>query len=251
MQSENSTAYVRSAMLRSKEIVLLGVSAGAQSSWSRTCWFRASWVKRSTEPVEYIVGGLSRVVDPGEFTAEDGCVEEGGLGDSGGGERSRVVDRDAAGCVDDAGPEPDGRTVPLADAPDAHHESQAACDCRSLVGMGHDAGVAQRRTFNGVFAGERRAQQQLSRLGEFQVGIESVGEFRACRRKVPARSRWRPSKRMTTSSSEDRTCPSSRARIRASTAPARDSWCSNPSWPGTKSRVMTRDGLAASRWGCA
>ncbi len=31
--------------------------------------------------------------------------------------------------------------MPLPDAPDAHHESQAACDCPSLVGMGHDAGL--------------------------------------------------------------------------------------------------------------
>ena len=37
--------------------------------------------------------------------------------------------------------------------------------------------------------------------------------------------------------------------MRASTAPARESWCSKPSWPGTNSRVMTRDGSAASRWG--
>ena len=67
--------------------------------------------------------------------------------------------------------------MPLTDAPDAHHESQAACDGSSLVGMGHDAGVAQRRTFNGVFAGECRTQQQLSRLGEFTAGIQPIGEF--------------------------------------------------------------------------
>src|SRR5271166_5150833 len=31
------------------------------------------------EPVEDVVGGLSGVVEPGEFTAEDGCVEQSGL----------------------------------------------------------------------------------------------------------------------------------------------------------------------------
>ena len=31
------------------------------------------------EPVEDIVGGLSGVIEPGEFAAEDGCVEQSGL----------------------------------------------------------------------------------------------------------------------------------------------------------------------------
>ena len=152
--------------------------AGAQRSLEPgELLVKSSLGKALAESVKDIVGRLSGSVDPGEFTAEDGCVEQSGLRHPHCGERSRIVDSDAAGRVDDAGPEPDGRTVPLADAPDAHHESQAACDCPSLVGMGHDARVAQRRTFNGVFAGERRAHQQLSCLGEFQVGIETVGEF--------------------------------------------------------------------------
>ena len=59
----------------------------------------------------------------------------------------------------------------------AHDESQPARGCPRLVGVGHHAGIAQRRTFNGVLAGERRTQQQHSRLGEFPVGIQTIGEF--------------------------------------------------------------------------
>ena len=166
-------------MLRNEEIVLLGVSAGTQMSLELgELLIESSSGEALAESAEDVVGRLSGIVEPGEFTAEDGCVEQSGLRRGPHcGERSGIVDRDAAGCVDDAGPEPDGRTVPLADAPHAHHESQAACDCPSLVGMGHNAGVAQRRTFNGVFAGECRTQQQLSRLGEFPAGFETIGEF--------------------------------------------------------------------------
>src|SRR5271163_4347240 len=124
-----------------------------------------------------MVGRLTDIVYPGEFTAENGCVKQSRLRRTDCGERSRIVDRGMAGCVDDAGPKTDGRKVPFADTPDAHHESQAACNSPSLVGMGHDAGVAQRRTFNGVFAGECRTQQQRSRLGGFPAGIEPIGKF--------------------------------------------------------------------------
>ena len=122
----------------------------------------------------------------------------------------------------------------------------------ALVGVGHHAGVAQRGAFDGVLAGERRAQQQHSRRRRGRVGVQAVGESRACRRKVPIRSRWRASNRVTTSSSDDRTSWSSRARMRASTAPARESWCSKPSCPGTKSRVIDpgpvrRESLRAPR----
>ena len=33
-------------------------------------------MKRLAERLEDVVGGLSGVVEPGEFTAEDGCVEQ-------------------------------------------------------------------------------------------------------------------------------------------------------------------------------
>ena len=65
----------------------------------------------------------------------------------------------------------------LADRPDAHHEAQAARRRAGLVGMGDDARVAQRRTLDGVLAGERRAEQQHSRVREFAIGIEAVGEL--------------------------------------------------------------------------
>ena len=88
-----------------------------------------------------------------------------------------------------------------------------------------------------------------------RAGDSSMSVFRrsasssAWSRNVPTRSRCRPSNRVMTSSSDERTSSSSRARMRFSTAPARESWCSNPSVPGTKSRVMTLDGSAASRCG--
>ena len=74
----------------------------------------------------------------------------------------RVHGGQAARRVDDAGPEPNRRTVPFPDAPHAHDESQAAFGSAGLVRMGHHAGVAQRRPLDGVLAGERRAQQQHS-----------------------------------------------------------------------------------------
>ena len=63
------------------------------------------------------------------------------------------------------------------DTTDAHHESQAARGGSRLVGVRDDTGVAQRRTFNGVLAGECRTQQQHSRFGEFPVRIQTVSEF--------------------------------------------------------------------------
>ena len=67
--------------------------------------------------------------------------------------------------------------VPFPDAPQAHHESQVGCGGSRLVGVGHNAGVAQRRTFNGVLAGECRTQQQHSRLGELVIGVQAIREF--------------------------------------------------------------------------
>ena len=63
------------------------------------------------------------------------------------------------------------------DPPHAHHESQAACRHAGLVGVGHNAGVAQRRPFDGVLAGKGRSQQQYSRIGEMDVGIQAVGQL--------------------------------------------------------------------------
>ena len=62
------------------------------------------------------------------------------------------------------------------------------------------------------------------------VVIQAIGELTGvpcgtCRR----RSRCRPSNRVMTSSNDERTSSSSRARMRFSTAPARESWRSNPS----------------------
>ena len=118
------------------------------------------------ERIEDVVGGLAGIVQPGELTAEHRRVQQRRHDRSDAGERSRIVDRDATRPVDDAGPEPDGRTVPLPDAPHAHHESQAARRGSRLVRVGHHAGVAQGRTLDGVLAGECRPQQQHSRLGE-------------------------------------------------------------------------------------
>ena len=43
--------------------------------------------------------------------------------------------------------------------------------------MRDDAGIAQRRTFDRVLAGECRTEQQHSCFGEFQAGIQTVGEL--------------------------------------------------------------------------
>ena len=106
--------------------------------------------------------------------------------------------------------------MPLPDAPHAHHESQAARGRPRLIRVGHHAGVAQCRRLDSVLAGECRTQQQHSRLAtDLMSGSRRSASSRACRRKVPTRSRCRPSKRVTTSSNDARTSSSSRARMRA------------------------------------
>ena len=69
----------------------------------------------------------------------------------------------------------------LADATDAQHESDSAGINSGLVGVRHDAGVAQRRGFNGVLAGEYRTQQHHSLFGDLGLRIETIGEFRSMR----------------------------------------------------------------------
>jgi hypothetical protein len=46
-----------------------------------------------------------------------------------------------------------------------------------LIGVGHDAGVAQRGAFDGVLARECRTKQQHALIRNLAVGIQSVGEF--------------------------------------------------------------------------
>ena len=86
-------------------------------------------------------------------------------------------------------------------------------------------------------------------FGQFAVGIQAIGEFTGVPAEGADQISVTPVEAVTTSSNDERTSSSSRARMRLSTAPARDSWRSKPSWPGTNSRVMTLDGSAASRCG--
>ena len=67
--------------------------------------------------------------------------------------------------------------MPFADAPHAHHESQAACGRPRLIRVGHHAGIAQRRRLDSVLAGECGSQQQHSRLRPFDVVVQTIGEF--------------------------------------------------------------------------
>ena len=43
--------------------------------------------------------------------------------------------------------------------------------------MQHHARIAQRRTLNGVLAGEGRAEEQAASRGELQLRIQAIGEF--------------------------------------------------------------------------
>ena len=129
------------------------------------------------ERIEDIIGGLAGTVQPAELTTHHRTVQQRRHDCSDAGERSRIVDRDVACPVDDAGPEPDGRTVPFPDAPHAHHKSQAARRGSRLVRVSHHAGVAERRTLDCVLVGEYRTQQQHSRLGKITGGIKAVGDF--------------------------------------------------------------------------
>ena len=129
------------------------------------------------ERIEDVVRGLAGIADAAEFAAEHRGVEQRARHAPGGGEGGRLVDRGSARGVDDTGAEPDGRAVSFPDPAHAHHESQAACRHVGLVGVGHHAGVAQRRPFDGVLAGKRRSQQQYSRIGEVDVRIQAVGEL--------------------------------------------------------------------------
>ena len=65
----------------------------------------------------------------------------------------------------------------LPDRAQAHHEPQAALRHPGLVRMGHDAGVAEGRSFERVLARERCAEQQQARLGELALRIEAIGEL--------------------------------------------------------------------------
>ena len=116
------------------------------------------------ERVEDVSDGFAGVTQSAQFGAEDGGIEQGGFDMPGGGERRWVVDRCPAYRVDDPGPESDAGTVSLPDPPNAHHESQAPRGSVGLIGMGHDARIAQRRPFDGVLTGKRRSQQRHSRL---------------------------------------------------------------------------------------
>ena len=147
----------------------------ARRSSSRSS--RSDRVKRSPSASEDVVRGLAGIADAVEFAAEHRGVEQRARYASGSGEAGRLVDRGPARGVDDTGAEPDGRAVSFPDPPHAHHESQAACRRVGLVGVGHNAGVAQRRPLDGVLAGKGRSQQQYSRIGEVDVGIQAVGEL--------------------------------------------------------------------------
>ena len=149
---------------------LVGVAAGAQVGLQLVeLLVEVGSGEPVAERVEDVVGGLAGSSSRASSTAERWLRRGGPVPTApDGGERSRVIDRGAARCVDDAGAEPDRGAVPFPDGPDAHHESQAACGRARLVGVGDDAGVAQRRAFDGVLAGERRAEQQHSRVGELQ-----------------------------------------------------------------------------------
>ena len=65
--------------------------------------------------------------------------------------------------------------MPFPDAADTENESHTARGYSGLIGMDHEAGVAQGRTFDGVLAGEYRAYQQHSFVGDLGVRIEPIG----------------------------------------------------------------------------
>lgn len=51
--------------------------------------------------IDDVAGGLAGVVESGEPTAEHGCIEQSQHDCTDGSESSRIVDGDAARCVDD------------------------------------------------------------------------------------------------------------------------------------------------------
>jgi hypothetical protein len=72
------------------------------------------------ERIEDVVRGFATTAQPAQLTTNHRTVQQRRHDSSDGGEGSRIVDRDVTRPVDDAGTEPDGRTVPLPDTPHAH-----------------------------------------------------------------------------------------------------------------------------------
>lgn len=80
------------------------------------------------------------------------------------------IKRDLQVPVDHAAAEFDRRNVPLAGRAQAHDETLRAVREPALIRMRDDRRVEQRRAFQGVFAGEIRADQELTRSRQLAVG---------------------------------------------------------------------------------
>ena len=127
--------------------------------------------------VEDVVGALTVASESAKLTAKDDRVERHGCDRSSRRERWHDLDADFAAVVDSSCPKLDGGPMSLPDPPDAHHKAQAALRHAGLIGMGHHAGVAQRRAFERVLAGERCPEKQTTLLGEVAPGIEAIGQL--------------------------------------------------------------------------
>jgi hypothetical protein len=89
-------------------------------------------------------------------------------------ERTRVVETDVAGRLDDARAELDGREVPIAPRPQAHHETRLGDAQAALLGVGDDGRVEQGSDFERELAGEVGTDEQRSVVGDVGAFPETV-----------------------------------------------------------------------------
>ena len=198
------------------------------------------------ERVEDVVGGLAGCVEPGELDAEDGCLE-GGPGCSDGGERagSSMVARPAASTTPVRNPIEE--RCPSR-CPDAHHESQAAAAVpvwsgwATMLGLHNAAPSMAYSLVNAAPSNNIRASESaLSGSDDQRVRGRAGGRCHQGRGDARQAGDDVVQRRAHVVVVQGQDARQHRSRSGSSR--------SKPSRPGTKSRVMTRDGSAASRWG--
>ena len=98
-----------------------------------------------------------------------------GLSSGSGDKAATVLDGDGVVRVDDAGAKFDRGDVSFASGAQAQDETKAPSAHAGLIGMRHDRGIEERGGFERVFAGEKRADEELAGLGKRSRPLKTCG----------------------------------------------------------------------------